>query len=104
MSLKWLLIPLLATLPGLAQEPPKPPCNARNHGMLWSGGHAPDARGPIELCALSVWKYRWEPLTVDVSQLAKDRKSKTPDGLERAPAAASNPLGKRVELVPDTPL
>ena len=104
MCLKWMLIPLLATLPGLAQELPKPPCNARNHGMLWSGGHAPDARGPIELCALNVWKYRWEPLTVDASRASKDRKSKSQGDKERVPAAESRPLSKRVELVPNTPL
>jgi hypothetical protein len=52
------------------ESPAKPACNARTRGKLWpekAGRHS--LAGPIEMCALRLWRYRWEQLTVDVSQL-----------------------------------
>ena len=60
----------------LPQE--KPPCNAQNRGKLWpkeAGRHT--AAGPVEMCLMRLWRYRWQPLTVDVSQLRSESAATT---------------------------
>jgi hypothetical protein len=65
-------ISLLITLFCYAESPPatKPACNAHTRGTLWpenAGRHS--VAGPVEMCSMHRWKYRWEQVTVDVSQL-----------------------------------
>jgi hypothetical protein len=62
-----------------ADEVPKPPCNAVNHGRLWpeAANSSPDVAGQLsrsgelEMCTVSIWKYRWKRLTVDIRELEK---------------------------------
>ena len=77
MPVRWLLIPLAALAYCFAQQPEKPPCNAQNRGKLWPEGNARTACTGIEMCTMNVWKYRWEPVTLSVSRLAKDPKLRT---------------------------
>jgi hypothetical protein len=98
MPVRWMFIPMLMLACGWAQEPPKPRCNAQQRGRLWPEGAARSTCGQIEICTLSVWKYRWEPITVHVSQLAKDPKRRS--ACEAAqlsgavPADRSRPQGR----------
>jgi hypothetical protein len=85
-STKWMLIPLLLAASAYATEPRKPACNSRNHGSVWVGQTTKSGRGPTEMCSLQVWKFRWTPLTVDVSQLAKESSHKAPRQSQPAPA------------------
>ena len=72
-TVKWLAIPMMIVFSGYAESPPpapKPVCNAQNRGRLWpekAGRHT--AGAPIELCSMHFLKYRWQKLTVDVSEL-----------------------------------
>ena len=62
-----------------AGEPRKPACTARNQGQFWpaEANSNPTAarqavqRGDLEICALGVWKYRWERLSVNARDGAK---------------------------------
>jgi hypothetical protein len=80
MRLRWILISAVVLGCGMGQQTgtPKPRCNASNRGSLWPPVHERDACHPVELCTLEVWKYRWVPVTVSVSQLAKDSKHRSP--------------------------
>lgn len=98
--LRLLLISAVTLLGCAAQqsEKPKPPCNARNRGQLWPEPKDRDACHPVEMCTEHRWKYRWQPLTVDVSQLSKDPKVKSACEATRpgdASAGGSKPQGTR---------
>jgi len=65
-----LVIPILLAVSWCATcaEPAKPACSAQTRGDLWP--ETARASGtPIEICSKIHRKYRWEQLTVDVSQL-----------------------------------
>jgi len=47
----------------------KPACNAEAQGKLWPEKTSRGSGVPVEICVAKYWKYRWEQLTVDVSQL-----------------------------------
>ena len=82
MPIRWLLVPAM-TLCCLSHAAEKPPCNARNKGEVWPPPGARSAGRPLEMCTLNVWKYRWELVTVPVSQLAKNPKHKAkPDAAQ----------------------
>jgi hypothetical protein len=79
----WLAVPLLFAAPFFVQgaEPApkeKPACDAKTRGKLWpeKGGRGADV--PVEICAPKGWHYRWQQLTVDISQLKTDFKNKEP--------------------------
>lgn len=55
-----------------AQSPERPACNARTRGTLWPPRPSNDPRASVELCTAKRWKYRWEPLTVHISELGKN--------------------------------
>jgi hypothetical protein len=74
-SLRSLLIPCVIVFCGWSQEPEKPPCDAQHRGDVWPKAAAGAAKRPLEMCTRGAWKYRWEPVTVSVSQLAKERAS-----------------------------
>jgi len=71
----WLSIPILLAVSCCAQTPEetkkaiKPECNAQNRGKLWPEKTAHAVGVPIEICTAKAWKYRWQQLTVDISQL-----------------------------------
>ena len=70
--LRWLLIPAIVAC-GWAGNAERPRCNADTRGAIWPQGNDRTADRPLEICTLSVWKYRWEQVTISVSQLTKDR-------------------------------
>jgi len=92
--MRVLLISTVTLVSSVAQPAAKPRCNAHHSGDLWPAH--PDACHPLEMCTLDVWKYRWERVTVDVSQLGKDGKRKTgcedgkPSGAPAKPPAPSH--------------
>jgi hypothetical protein len=78
----WLIVPLFATVSCFAQsavhsETEKPACTERIRGKLWPEKAARTARVPVEICAPKRWKYRWQQITIDVSQLRNVTKRKT---------------------------
>jgi hypothetical protein len=77
----------------LAEQDGKPRCSAKLRGRFWPEQANSDAKlavtvarsGQLEMCAVRVWKYRWETLTVHVSQLAKERGQKVAKDRAAAP-------------------
>ena len=70
----------------------KPACNAENHGMLWPEHISGHDQVPVEMCSVHLWKYKWRPLTVDVSDLVKGARSRASKGtLAAAARPASTP-------------
>jgi hypothetical protein len=73
-------LPILLSGLCLAAQNGKPRCSAKLHGRFWPEQANSDAKlavalarsGELEICSVRVWKYRWESLTVHISQLAKD--------------------------------
>jgi hypothetical protein len=67
----WLAIPMLFAVSFCAPgaEPVKPVCNAQTQGNLWPEKTSRGSEVPVEICSKVHRKYRWEQLTVDVSQL-----------------------------------
>ena len=59
----------------VSAHPVKPVCTAEIKGAIWNGMNAQGRRIPTEMCVKKHRKYRWESLTVDISQLraAKNR-------------------------------
>ena len=68
----------------LAQEDGKPRCTAKLRGRFWPEAANSDRNlvsnlalsGQLEMCVVRVWKHRWDPLTVNTAQLAKEREQK----------------------------
>jgi hypothetical protein len=52
----------------------KPACNAQTKGKIWPENTSRGNGVPIEICATRFWRFRWEQLTVDVSQLKAGHK------------------------------
>lgn len=95
MPARWILVPSLMLGCMWAQAPQKPRCNAQHSGELWPPHPASGSCRPIEMCTLNVWKYRWEPLTVHVSQLAKDPRRRVKcEAAETRVAPAIDPAGQ----------
>jgi hypothetical protein len=80
----WITVGLLIAAASLAEQ--KPACNKSNHGRFWpeAANSSAEARrtaardGSLEMCSYGIWKYRWEPLTVNVQRLADARKVPAP--------------------------
>lgn len=66
-----LAIPLLLAAPSCltSADAPKPTCDQHTRGKLWPEKTARGDATPVEICAPRGWHYRWQQLTVDVSQL-----------------------------------
>jgi hypothetical protein len=58
------------------EEKQKPQCNAHSRGKLWPEKTGRGAAVPVEICAPKGWRYAWQQLTVDVSQLKAAAKQK----------------------------
>jgi hypothetical protein len=74
----WLAVPLLLIVPcgSNAAEKTKPECTERTRGKLWPEKTARGAAVPVEICAPKGWHYRWQQLTIDISQLRAATKRK----------------------------
>lgn len=78
MLLPLLIVFVVMAWPGLGEESAKPACNTGNQGRLWPEAANVDRQaarraercGELQVCTRGVWRYRWEPLTVHVQQLA----------------------------------
>jgi hypothetical protein len=96
-SLLKLLSLVVLLVPCLAAENAKPQCNAKSRGTLWPAQANTDpaaARkalrcGELQMCTAGTWKYRWEPMTVSVSQLATGVRAEVPGCSEFFSAAGS---------------
>ena|ERR1700691_3763130 len=72
---RLVILILVATTCGAQDaEPVKPACNVPTQGKLWPEKTSRGNGVPIEICAARFWNFRWEQLTVDVSQLKAKHK------------------------------
>ena len=63
----------------IADDAGKPQCNSRRQGELWPRAANFDSVlrsklnhcGQLEICGLQIWRYKWKPVSVHVSQLGK---------------------------------
>ena len=69
-GVRW-VIPVLLAVSACAAgaEPAKPACNALTRGNLWPEKADRVSGVSIEICSKRNWRYHWQQLTVDVSQL-----------------------------------
>jgi hypothetical protein len=78
----------------LAEETPRPPCNAETSGWLWpeetrsnrDAIRRAERCGERLVCSRGLWKYHWRPVTVHWSQLGKGPKPAIPGCPETPPA------------------
>ena len=71
----------------IAGESEKPQCNSRRQGELWPRVANVDSAlraklnhcGQLEMCSFRVWRYRWMPVSVNVSQLGKTPQPVSPE-------------------------
>jgi len=64
----------------------KPACKAAIRGQFWPGAANTDAKaarklsqcGALELCTATRWRFKWQPVTVNVRQLGKAPQEPTP--------------------------
>jgi len=62
-----------------AKDTAKPQCGSRNQGEFWPDAANTDRElrsklnhcGQLEICTYQVWRYKWKPVSVHVSQLGK---------------------------------
>ncbi len=85
-----ILLCVLVAASGLAkeQEPAsqKPSCKAAIHGHFWPEVANTDANaarklaqcGTLEICTSRGWRYKWQPVTVNVGRLGKAPQELTP--------------------------
>ena len=88
--MKRTILCMLLAASGLAkdQEPAvqKPACKAAIHGHFWPDAANTDGNaarklaqcGSLEICATTGWRYKWQPVTVNVRQLGKAPQEVTP--------------------------
>jgi len=77
MRLRSLSVFLLLLAAGMAEQPVRPSCTSRNRGQIWPTADVRNPQVPIEICTVSVWKYRWVALTVPYDQLNKQAQTKS---------------------------
>ena len=72
-----IFVPLFLAAVCLADEAPraKPDCNAENVHKIWPEQNSARPTVPIEICVEKHQHYRWQPLTVDISELRAQAKS-----------------------------
>jgi hypothetical protein len=69
----------------MAEQPPKPVCNAQTRGQFWpdEANHDQEAtrqlyqRGELEMCSKRSRKFEWQHLSVDVRDLLKRKPPST---------------------------
>ncbi|MBZ5609745.1 MAG: hypothetical protein LAP38_15905 [Acidobacteriia bacterium] len=85
----------------VAADDPKPACNQQNAGQMWpeAANHDAAARsklarcGELQICTRTVWRYRWESVTVRLDQLPGGSKFRKPAECE---VSAAEPPEKPV--------
>jgi hypothetical protein len=84
------LIPVFLAAACFAEDatPAKPECNAENLHKIWPEKTSRRPGAPVEICVEKHHlRYRWQPLTVDISELRALAKSNGKVGKEPAPSA-----------------
>jgi hypothetical protein len=74
------LLVLFGVVCPAADRTPKPACNAKNQGQFWpeeansdhSAARLHYQRGDLEMCTLAVWKYKWQHISVNARDVAKE--------------------------------
>ena len=76
-----------------SQPSEKPRCTKENRGMVWPPERARNTCSEVEVCVFHVWNYRWDSVTVHVSQLAKNKRRRAACRAfeDPQPAAARRP-------------
>jgi hypothetical protein len=84
------LIPVVLAAACLADDATsaKPECNAQNLHKIWPEKADRRSGVPVEICVEKHLRYRWQALTVDISELRAQAKSNGKLAKE-APAPAS---------------
>ena len=87
----WIIVSAILAAGGFPgpsqQQPRKPACNAAAAGRFWPDRANSDptaARklsqcGALEICSAGVWKFRWQPATVNIRQLGKTPAPPSPE-------------------------
>jgi len=70
----------------------KPECSAETEHLMWPEKSERRSGGPVEICVEKHLKYRWQPLTVDISELRA--KAKGTAGNQAASTSRETPAGK----------
>lgn len=101
-----LLILLVTVCSGWAAQTAKPECNSANRGEVWPARKDQTSASAVEMCTLRRWRYRWERVTVSLSELTKDaeRKGKLVAPREqqsRREPASRLPDASREEVAPE---
>jgi hypothetical protein len=88
--MKRIILCVLVAASGLAKEQEsvaqKPACRAAIHGHFWPETANTDTNaarklaqcGTLEICTTTGWRYKWQPVTVNVRQLGKAQQELTP--------------------------
>jgi len=87
----------------LANQPEvssKPACRAAIRGQFWPDAANSDPQaarklsqcGALEMCTATTWRYKWQPVTVNVRQLGK-----TPQQPTAACVAVMAEFGERTQ-------
>jgi hypothetical protein len=94
------MVPVLMGISCWAQEAQtqKPVCNSENRGMTWPERISGHDHVPVEICSVHFRKYKWRPITVDVSDFVKGPKPRKGNGTV---ASASTPAPPPAEPAPD---
>ena len=83
-----------------SEVPRKPACRAAIHGQFWPQAANTDPKaarklsqcGALEMCTATTWRYKWEPVVVNVRQLGK-----APQEPTAACAAVMEEFGERAQ-------
>ena len=89
MLARWLLILAGVIACAFAEQPERPPCNKQNRGMVWPEPRTQNTCTEVQVCTRAVRKYRWESVTVHVSQLPKDPKQRSACESTSAPSSVT---------------
>jgi len=110
----WMLVAAFLVASGIPshhQQARRPACNAASAGRFWPDQANSDptaARklsqcGALEICSASVWKYKWQPATVNIRQLGKSPLPPSPE-CARLTAVGELPQNRDREGAENDPL
>lgn len=91
------LLSLLLTSVAFGQSDDRPACNKANRARFWPDAANTDRavlsratqEGTLEMCTVSGWRYRWEPVAVTWKSLMEKSVTK------QARSAQPNPIADR---------
>lgn len=76
-----------------AAQREKPACTAQTAHLVWPEKSERQSGGPVEICVARHFRYKWQPLTVDISEL----RAKAKGASQAAPAAKASATPARAE-------